>query len=237
MPDTQSLGCCIPGSLEMPGQMYAIMLMLGATAGATAYGMEPPWDIWTGPGSARFRDWVVPTLKRLLADNLIPTKDEVLATMPLAYQMPFCRRPLDFHRASDDLDFDHGKGRLLRATLGVYDRARDAEIIPNNPRYGWIPILPAKTRDDVLERFRRVLRPGDMDSIEDATKIAEESYPPVDRGEAWSATTGPLTFAVNTHENWFVPERVKLTVPKAPENLRVEREGENTRPDVGSIAR
>ena len=218
-------GCCLPGSLEMPGQMYAIMLMLGATAGATAYGMEPPWDIWTGPGSARFRDYVVPTLKRLLSDNLIPDKEEVLANTPLAYQLPSCKRPLDFHKVSDDLDFDHGKGRLIRATLGVYDRARDSEIIPNNPRYTWIPVLPARTDPLLLDRFKRVLHPGDVETEDDARKTAERFFDPVDRGTAWSTYVGPLTFAVNTHENWFVPEKVKLVVPRAPKNVRVETEG------------
>jgi hypothetical protein len=48
-------------------------------------------------------------------------------------------------------------------------------------------------------------------------------FPPVDRGDAWSVLVGPLVVAANTHENWFVPESVKLTVPRRPDGVRIER--------------
>ena len=145
--------------------------------------------------------------------------------MPLAYHLPRCRRPNDFRKVLEDLDFDHNEGRLIRATLGVYDRARDAELIPNDPRFSWIPALPTKTPDDVLSRFERVLRPGDMASVDDARAVAREHFPPVDRGQAWSAEVSPFLFAVNTHENWYVPEAVKLTVPKRPCDVWVNGSG------------
>jgi len=218
-------GTCLPGSLDMPGGLYAIMFLLGASAGATAYSVEPPWDIWPGRGSWRFTEWIVPTFLRLVEERLIPTRGEVMATMPVAYHLPRCERPVHFHDISADLDFDHNEGRLIRAMDGVYDRARDAEMIPNNPRYGWIPALPTKTPESILSRFRRILRPGDTESVEQARRILGEYFPPVDRGEAWSQTVGPLTVAMNTHENWFVPESVKLTVPRRPTGVRLIQEG------------
>ncbi|HDS74107.1 MAG TPA: hypothetical protein ENN56_01070, partial [Firmicutes bacterium] len=39
-------GVCMPGSLDMPGGLYAIMFLLGAAGGATVYSIEPPKDVW-----------------------------------------------------------------------------------------------------------------------------------------------------------------------------------------------
>lgn len=218
-------GCCFPGTTEMPGEVYAIMLLLGASAGATAYSIEPHRDIWqTAEGAWRFNEWIAPTFKRLVKERLIPTQEQVTATMPIAYHLPRCRRPIDFHAVLKDLDFDHDEGRLIRATYGVYDRARDAEMIPNSPRYGWIPALPTKTPQPVLNEFRHVIRPGDLTSAAHAKEVADRFFPPVDRGQAWSQIVGPLAVAANTHENWFVPESVKLAVPRRPDHVRIERE-------------
>ena len=219
-------GCCFPGTFEMPGEVYAIMFLLGASAGATAYAIEPPRDIWAiGDGAWRFNDWIAPTFKRLVKERLIPSRSEVLTTMPVAYHLPRCRRPMDFHKVLEDLDFDHNEGRLIRATYGVYDRARDAEMIPNSPRYGWIPALPTKTPQSVLDEFSCILRPGDLTSVEQGKELMDRYFPPIDRGTAWSQVVGPLTVAVNTHENWFVPEPVKLAAPRRPDVVRIEVSG------------
>jgi hypothetical protein len=216
-------GVCVPGSLEMPGELYSIMLLLGTTAGATAYSIEPPWDIWPGEhGRHRFTDWIVPTFSRLVSERLIPSRSEVKQSMPVAYHLSRCERPKDFHVVERDLDFDHGEGLLVRAAYGVYDRARDAEMIPNNPRVGWIPILPAKTPAAVLNTFEYVIRPGQLRDIDHAREALSRYFPDVDRGEAWSSLVGPLTVAVNSHENWPVPETVRLEIPAVPGNLRFD---------------
>lgn len=221
-------GTVYPGTLEMPGELYAIMFLLGATAGATAYSVEPPWDIWPGSaGSWRFTEWIVPTFKRLANERLIPTRREAIEAMPVAYHLPRCERPRHFHEVSRDLDFDHHEGRLIRATYGVSDRAREAEMIPNSPRYGWIPALPTKTPEAVLSQFKRIIRPGDLTSVEHAQEVMAEHFPPVDRGEAWSAAIGPLVVAANTHENWFVPESTNVMVPRRPDGVTVERKGDD----------
>ena len=219
-------GTYYPGTTEMPGEVYAIMFLLAASAGACAYAIEPPRDVWKGTtGAWRFDEWIVPTLKRLVKERLIPTREEVIASMPVAYHLPRCRRPMDFHKVLDDLDFDHREGRLIRATCGVYDRAREAEMIPNSPRYGWIPALPTKTPQTVLDEFKRIIRPGDLVSVEQAKELLNEHFPPVDRGEAWSQVVGPLILAANSHENWFVPESVKLAVPRRPTGAAISLEG------------
>lgn len=216
-------GVCIPGSLEMPGELYSIMLLLGATAGATAYSIEPPWDIWPDErGQHRFTDWIVPTFSRLVSERLIPSRSEVKQSMPVAYHLSHCERPKDFHVVEHDLDFDHSEGILVRAAYGVYDRARDAEMIPNNPRVGWIPVLPAKTPAAVLNTFDRVIRPGELRDEDHARHVLSCHFPEVDRGSAWSSVVGPLVVAANSHENWPVPETVQVAIPAVPDNLRFE---------------
>ena len=221
-------GCSIPGTLDMPGGLYAIMFLLGAGAGACAYSIEPPKDVWKGPDAWRFTEYLGPVFRRFVTERLIPDREEMLDALPLAYHLPRCRRPADFRAALEDLDFDHNEGRLTRATFGVYDRARDAELIPNDPRCSWIPILPTKTPEAVLERFGRVLCPGDITSVEQAREIADRYFPPVDRGDAWSVVAGPVAIATNTHENWYVPETVKLDVPRRPDDVEiVQKDGKN----------
>ena len=121
----------------------------------------------------------------------------------------------------DDLDIDHGNGMLARAAYGVFDRTREVEMIPNNPRYGFIPALPATTTPDVLARFGRVLKPGEAASPEEWLAILDACFPPVDRGAAWSRISGPIAVAANTHENWFVPEAVRLELPARPADVRI----------------
>jgi len=210
-------GQCTGGSLAMPGGIYATMYLLGASAGASVFSVEPGSDFWVG----ETKDWIESTFKRILNERLIPSRADMVAKTPVVYHMSLCEKPIDFHKISADLDFDRHEGKLIRGTYGVFDRARDAEMIPNTPRYGWIPVLPAKTPDWVLHQFDRVIRTGEISSVEHATEIANEHFPEVDRGTAWSYVAGPLAVAANTHENWFVPETVKLTVPKRPTNARV----------------
>jgi hypothetical protein len=205
-----------PPTLDMPSGMYAIMMLLGASAGATVYSIEPGPDIWAPRGSL-----LEPVFRRLIKERLIPSRREVVESMPIAYHLPRCEKPVDFHRISEDLDFDRNEGKLIRATYGVFDRARDAEAIPNTPRYGWIPVLPTKTPDSVLDQFDRILRPGELESVEHASKVADAHFPPVDRGDAWSTVLDTVTIAANTHENWYAPESVKLDVPRRPTGLTI----------------
>jgi hypothetical protein len=215
-------GTCHPGTLDMPGELYAIMFLTGASAGAAAYSIEPPQDMWSEDAGWRYRDWMGPVFKRLVDEKLIPTRDEVRESTPLAYHLDRCENHADFHRILDDLDFDHGEGRLLRATYGVYERTRDSEFIPNNPRYGWIPALPPQTPDDVLAKFRNVTRPGKLESVEDARALAEGIFPPVERGDAWSLYSGPFICAANSHEFWPEAQSVRLTIPRRPDNPHIE---------------
>jgi len=216
-------GVCIPGSLDMPGELYSIMMLLGATGGATVYSIEPPWDIWSGEhGRHRFTDWIVPTFSRLVSERLIPSRKEVKASMPVAYHLARCERPKDFHVVERDLDFDHGEGLLVRAAYGVYDCARDAEMIPNTSRVGWIPVLPAKTPSAVLNSFARVIRTGELRDEAHAREVLLSHFSDTDRGTAWSSAIGPLVVAANSHENWPVPETVKLEVPAVPEKVRFD---------------
>jgi len=215
-------GVCVPGTLDMPGGLYAIMFLLGAVGGATAYSIEPPKDVWKGPDAWRFTEYLAPIFRRLVVERLIPSRDDVFAATPVAYHLPRACRPDEYYRALEDLDFDHACGYLARAAYGVYERSRDAELIPNTPRYGWIPVLPTETSSGVLDRFERVIRPGEIESTKHASKLLDEYYPPIDRGEAWSAVVGCVTVAANTHEFWPIPESVKLSVPRVPTNVRFD---------------
>jgi len=198
------------------------MFLLGASAGATAYSIEPPKDAWGTDDAWRFTDYMAPLFRRLVTERLIPSRDEVAAACPVAYQLEKCATPMEFRTALRDLDFDHEEGRLARAAYGVFDRARDNEFIPNDPRYGWIPVLPAETTPDALARFKRTIRPGEIGSVAHAREILEEYFPPVDRGAAWSFRAGPLLSVANSHEHWPEAQTVKLSVPARPAGVVLE---------------
>jgi hypothetical protein len=214
-------GVCYPSNLDMPGGLYATMFLTGASAGATAYSIEPPKDAWGGDDAWRYTEFMGPLFKRLILEKLIPSRDDVIEASPVAYRLPLCKSPLEFRAALRDLDFDHEEGRLARAAYAPFDRARDNEFIPNDPRYGWIPILPTRTPDGVLDRFARIIRPDEIESVDHARRILDEHFPPVDRGDAWSYRAGGLLSAANSHEHWPLPQSVKLTVPARPQNVRL----------------
>ncbi len=215
-------GVCYPSNLDMPGGLYAIMFLLGACAGAAAYSIEPPKDAWGTEEAWRFTDYMAPLFRRLVQERLIPTREDVVAACPVVYQLRTCNSPAEFREALRDLDFDHEEGLLARAAYGVHDRARDNEFIPNNPRYGWIPVLPPETAPEVLGRFERIIRPGEIQSEQHARAILDEHFPPVDRGDAWSFHAGPLLAAANSHEHWPLPQTVKLRVPARPVGVRFD---------------
>ncbi len=229
-------GCCFPGTLDMPGGLYAIMFLLGAAAGASVYSIEPPKDAWEGPDAWRFTEHMEPLFRRLVTERLIPTREEMFEACPVAYHLPLCRRADEYYRVLEDLDFDHAEGRLMRAMNGVYDRSRDAELIPNDPRYAFIPVLPARTPDSVLDRFDLVLKPGDIESTEQARELIAPYFPRIDHGSAWSTRSGPLICAANTHENWYIPERTKLTVPRRPAGVRFDGAKLSWEPSKGDRA-
>jgi hypothetical protein len=220
----------------MPGGLYAIMFLLGAAGGASVYSIEPPKDAWEGPGAWRFTDHMEPLFRRLVTERLIPTRDEMAMACPVVYHLPLCRSADQYYRVLEDLDFDHAEGRLIKAMNGVYDRSRDAELIPNDPRYGFIPVLPARTPNGVLELFDLILRPGDIESVEQAQELIAPHFPEIDRGNAWSTRSGPLICAANTHENWYIPERTKITVPRRPAGVEFDGAKLSWKPSKGDRA-
>jgi len=138
----------------MPGEMYGLMLLTGISAGATVYSFEPPDDIWENE-----RHWkrvIEPLLLKVIRAGLIPSREEVMAKMKVAYQLPPVRWYAEFLPVARDLDEFHSAGNLMRGTYGLYRRLWEIEAIPNTGKYYWIGILPAWTPAEVLGRFEKI---------------------------------------------------------------------------------
>jgi hypothetical protein len=217
-----------PGDLNlMPGEMYGLMLLTGITAGATVYAFEPPQDIWNS--EKHWKRVIEPLLLRVIREGLIPSREEAMAKMKVAYQLKPLRWYNDFLPVVRDLDEFHGAGNLIRGTYGVYRRAWEIEAIPNTGRYYWIPVLPAWTPGEVLGHFRRVLGPGELASPEEFRAVFDQYYEPEPQGNAWVVRLRKATYVANAHENTRADETYRVLLPAAPKQVAVTLTGEGAR--------
>ncbi len=252
-----------------PDVMWGIMTMLGASAGASAFvyeGTEGWWWNYRGKFtecegaewdpdageigqvelpekldmSDTFHSVICPTLRTLINDDLIPTREQVLEEVKIAYETrwlpddttpvwnPEMLRRVNWASGEfDDIDtlpafwglpVEQKKfymGPLYDATYG---RREGNEIIPNTSKHYWIPVFPKYARkhatciEDPFEG-KLVIGSGDCKTMEDFAKlVGEPGDMQHEDGVAWSATVGGAAFVTNTHENAHVPEKFSVEV-------------------------
>ncbi|HNT88222.1 MAG TPA: glycoside hydrolase family 98 domain-containing protein, partial [Candidatus Hydrogenedentes bacterium] len=155
----------------MPPPLYRAMILQGALLGATVYQFEPFWDLFDYDNARCWRDVIAPTLAEVIRERLIPTRDQVVERMQVAYQYKLARDINEFHENLRDVDFTHDEGFLARAAYGVWERFLEHELIPNKRRYFFIPLLPPRAPRAVLARFAHVTQPGECDSEAEYTTL------------------------------------------------------------------
>lgn len=185
-----------------PEALYGTEMLVAASAGATVFSIEAPERGTVDPtiegDSPAGPNVVFPTLRRLIADRLIPDRETVIARTPVAYQ-PAEATPAAL---ANDLAFSGLYGPEACADVDVTSCAQ-RQWLPSTGRYGLIPIIPALSPPEVAARFKAVMEP--LGGTDDERRAALDPYfpEPAATGTSWIVQGGPADtwFFANPNEN------------------------------------
>jgi hypothetical protein len=221
----------------MPPDLYRAMILLGAMMGATVYNFEPFWDLFDYDNGHCWRDVIYPTLMEVIAGEYIPTRDQILEKVKVAFQLKPSASINEFHENLRDVDWIGDRGLFVRAVYGLWSRYLEHELIPNRSRHFFIPILAPAATHEALGLFDEVVRPGQCESVEDYEALLAKHYPP-DNNEAFVASVKGHTYVMQTHENLYEKQAYAVLLPQPVIGLSAERLPEGIRiewtPDPGA---
>jgi len=208
----------------MPRELYRAMILQGALLGATVYQFEPFWDLFDYDNSRNWRKVIYPTLMEVINDKLIPTREQVMAKTKVAYRYTTAKDINAFHDIMRDVDWISDEGLLAQAAYGLWERYLEHELIPNKGRHYFIPLLPPKTPDEVLDHFERVIAPGACDTVEAYEALLAEHYPEPDgEGTACIMSINDHVYVMQTHENLYERQTYRIELPRVPRGLMATR--------------
>jgi ketosteroid isomerase-like protein len=203
--------------------------------GATVFSIEPPNDVWSGERTDP-RHWnnvIYPTLRQIIDQRLIASKEDVLARAKVAYQMRECSTLHEYDEMLEDVDFHIGGGHLAEAAYGFRHRYLMKELIPDTGgRYYFIPLLPVGTPKSLLARFEKVIQPGECSSAAAYRQILDRYYAPTENagegatnGRACVLKCGRAIAVMQSRENLFERQAFTVELPRWVTGLRGERVG------------
>lgn len=202
------------------------MMLMGACSGATVYQFESggSWETFghpfhQGKPTEWVRDVLFPLFERLVEWELIPSQEEVIASMPVAYHA--C--PEDVEWVGDEEGFV--VNRRLRNLLDVaYKWHYFNEMIPNVAGRQIVSVIPSLASKRLLPRFKTLLLPKDAEEREQLEKAFWEAYEKEGRveGNAFCVKVGPRIFACNPWENWDRMSWFNASLEKPFTSLRAE---------------
>jgi hypothetical protein len=214
-------------------RLYRAFIIQSALMGATVFSIEPPQDVWQGEltDKRHFDDVIYPTLRQIIEQRLIPTKEQVLERAKVAYQIKECRTLQEFDGMLQDLDLELAQGNLERAAYGVLLPHLMKEMIPDTAgRYYFIPLLPVGTPQNVLDRFTKVIQPKECSTVEAYRELLNEIYPPtentpdnVSTNRACVLKCGNGIAVMQSRENLFEKQPFAVEVPRWVTGLQAHR--------------
>lgn len=220
-------------------RLYRAFIIEGALMGATVFSIEPPQDIWHGESTdpRHFDRVIYPTLRQIIEQRLIPTKDEVFAQARVAYQLKECKTLHEFDGLLQDLDLEVAHGYLERAAYGVLLPHLMKEMIPDTGgRYFFIPLLPVGTPSNVTQRFVKIIQPGECASTEAYRQLLNRYDPPTENsGDNFSTNRacvlkcGRAIAVLQSRENLFEKQAFAVDVPRWVTGLQARAEGAGIR--------
>ncbi|HOJ33060.1 MAG TPA: glycoside hydrolase family 98 domain-containing protein [Candidatus Hydrogenedentes bacterium] len=220
----------------MPPDLYRAMILLGASMGATVYDFEPFWDLFDYDNSVCWKRFIYPTLMEIIQRKMIPTREQVLEKIKVAYQYKEVGDIREFHEILKDIDWIGDAGLLSRAAYGLWQRYLEHELIPNKSRYYYIPLLPPNTPKHALDRFEKLIHVQECNTEEEYQRILDTYYPePEDKGAAWITTINGYTYVMQTHENLYERQTYSILVPKPVRELAAERDPQGVRLTWGAV--
>lgn len=207
-----------------PPLFYPVMVLSGARAGAAVYSFEPPGDIWAGRGglaadaksgrtegfSRTWAEIMVPLMREMVAHKMIPTREQV---------REMCRVAVTYDRTV----FADEQGAIgpyweIRTSGPTYRQAwkrvnvplrdtqawrHEAEVVPNESRYDFLPFVPACRADAGGAGFSRLVPLARAVEMGPAAfrRMLDASYPaPPWTGSAYIQRIGSVYYIINNRE-------------------------------------
>lgn len=195
--------------LSAPDALYGQTMVTATAAGASIYSFECPAHAHGAAGpdgtfafSPAWKHVILPLLERIAA-GLLPSREEVLERLPVAYRC----------RSLEEPEIDLPGERLFRPLYGA--RRSDPvirctgvspEFINRTGRYFFLPVLPALAPGSSDEPFRHVIRAGRFTDEPALRAFFDDLFPDERTGEACVLRVGERFFVTNTRENEEVTE-------------------------------
>lgn len=184
--------------LTYPEALFGTEMLVTAASGGSVFSIEAPWrgtidPDGTGDLSPAGEQVVFPVLRRLIAEQLIPDRDTVVARTSLALQPDDHDDPA----LATDLVFSG-----LYGPEGCTEDDRlvcaQRQWLPSTGRYGVVPTLPVLADETTTDAFPLVLTPTEA-ADRDRAELGDLAAAPGPRatGDAWAAP------AAGT-DTWFV---------------------------------
>ncbi len=215
-------------------RLYRAFIIEGALMGATVFSIEPPQDIWHGESTdvRHFDKVIYPTLRQIIEQRLIATREEVLAQAKVAYQMKECKTVHEYDGLLQDLDLETGQGNLERAAYGVLFPHLMKEMIPDTAgRYYFIPLLPVGPPASLTQQFAKVIQPNECSTPEAYRTLLNRYYPPTPNTEepftnrrACVLKCGHAVAIMQSRENLFEKQPFAVDLPRWVTGLQAGRE-------------
>ena len=215
-------------------RLYRAFIIEGALMGATVFSIEPPQDIWHGEftDARHFDNVIYPTLRQIIEQRLIATREQVLAQTKVAYQLKECRSLHEYDVLLQDLDLEVGQGNLERAAYGVLFPHLMKEMIPDTAgRYYFVPLLPVGAPASLARQFAKVLEPNECSTPEAYRALLDRYYPPTENSEepftnrrACVLKCGHAVAVMQSRENLFEKQPFAVELPRWVIGLQARKE-------------
>jgi len=215
-------------------RLYRAFIIEGALLGATVFSIEPPQDIWHGEftDARHFDNVIYPTLRQIIEQRSIVTREEVLAQAKVAYQLKECTSLHDYDTLLQDLDLEVAQGNLERAAYGALLPHLMKEMIPDTAgRYYFIPLLPVGAPASLVQRFAKVIQPGECSSPEAYRALLDRYHPPTENSEepftnrrACVLRCGHAVAVMQSRENLFEKQPFAVELPRWVTGVQARKE-------------
>lgn len=206
---TRKSGGVEGGVFRTPEAQLGQMMMMCAANGATIYSYEDAWQAnsWQGEATPAYEMVLKPFQQRLLQEKLIPTKEEVLSKVKVAYHQS------ELVKDTPEITEDFGV-RLYNGLYGIRDYTVEDfeksgvqfEWFPHTGRYLVLPILPYYATEEELSVFPNIINHDSFvneydNGGEKYVDYFNSLYPEEYIGSSWAQKMNNTWFLMNPSEN------------------------------------
>jgi len=194
-----------------PDALFGMEWLIGMAGGATVFALEAPFHGFASLSipqtTPAFENVLLPLIRRMLGESLIPSRDDVREKMKIAYHPTVAAPP--------ELNWDD----LFRGLYGP-EISSLYEWLPSTGRYFFLPTLPVHSTTGTLDLFPVVFDDGDyaeeLKDLEAKQALFDAWYPARGDGDSWFVNLGTRWFLANPNENLDVDTRFSFALNRFP---------------------